>query len=198
MKFSYTIATVPRRRSSYGFRESAQWRRRKRPKTKQYYLPIYIFLSSLVVAVPVWLWNETLTNSILSSHFFRWILYLNITMCVNSWAHFFGTKPYDKYIRPIESNLLSFLIVGEGWHNYHHTFPWDYQAAEYGLHYSLTTFLIELSSYLGLAHDLKSASQQTVEKRRLRTGNVPLKGQPIDYNSNGNNNNNRFLLRYTL
>nr|CAI5842794.1 unnamed protein product [Callosobruchus analis] len=137
---------------------------------KKYYLPLYIILNTIIVAVPVWLWNETTLNSLFVAYFFRYMLFLNIMCCVNSWAHFYGSKPYDKYMRPVESDLLSFLVVGEGWHNYHHTFPFDYQAGELGLHYSLTTCMIELSSYFGLAYDLKIASKQTIQKRILRTG----------------------------
>nr|CAH7767489.1 unnamed protein product [Callosobruchus chinensis] len=63
---------------------------------KKYYLPLYIVLNSMIVAVPMWLWNETAINSLFASYFFRYILFFNITCCVNSWAHFFGSKPYDK------------------------------------------------------------------------------------------------------
>jgi len=40
--------------------------------------------------------------------------------------------------------------VGEGWHNYHHVFPWDYKAAELG-NYSvnLTTGFIDLFAKIG-------------------------------------------------
>ncbi|CAG7833729.1 unnamed protein product, partial [Allacma fusca] len=45
-------------------------------------------------------------------------------------AHFYGYKPYDTSITPVESKLVSILAAGEGWHNYHHAFPRDYKAAE--------------------------------------------------------------------
>ncbi|VEN64464.1 unnamed protein product [Callosobruchus maculatus] len=77
---------------------------------KKYYLPLYIILNSIIVAVPVWMWNETVVNSIFSSYFFRYILFFNITCCVNSWAHFYGSKPYDRYIRP--SGIKSVILPG--------------------------------------------------------------------------------------
>lgn len=68
-------------------------------------------------------------------------------------------------ISPVENAIVSFLASGEGWHNYHHAFPWDYKAAELG-NYSLniTTAFIDFFAYLGLAYDLKTASPDTIKK----------------------------------
>ena len=62
--------------------------------------------------------------------FFRWIITLHITWCVNSVAHTFGTRPYRPNEKPTEIAPVSFFSGGEGWHNYHHAFPWDYAATE--------------------------------------------------------------------
>lgn len=63
------------------------------------------------------------------------------------------------------------LAIGEGWHNYHHTFPWDYKAAELGTYSkNFTTAFIDLMAKLGLAYDLKSVSEEMVRKRVERTG----------------------------
>jgi len=35
-----------------------------------------------------------------------------------------------------EAPIVSLLAMGEGWHNYHHVFPWDYKTGEFG-NYSL-------------------------------------------------------------
>jgi stearoyl-CoA desaturase (delta-9 desaturase) len=47
-------------------------------------------------------------------------------------------------IQPSANALVSIFAMGEGWHKYHHTFPWDYKAAELG-NYTLnaTTFLLD-------------------------------------------------------
>lgn len=67
--------------------------------------------------------------------------------------------------------MVSVLALGEGWHNYHHTFPWDYKAAELG-QYSLnfSTCLIDTFAKIGWAYDLKSVSPEMVKKRVKRTG----------------------------
>lgn len=63
------------------------------------------------------------------------------------------------------------MTIGEGWHNYHHVFPWDYKAAELG-NYALnfTTSFIDFFAWLGWAYDLKVVSDPMICKRALRTG----------------------------
>lgn len=60
---------------------------------------------------------------------------------------------------------------GEGWHNYHHVFPWDYKAAELG-NYSgnFTTAFIDFFAFIGQAYDLKTVPVAMIEKRAARTG----------------------------
>lgn len=72
-------------------------------------------------------------------------------------------------ITSTDNASVSFITFGEGWHNYHHVFPWDYKAAEFGNYrLNFTTALIDFCAYLGLAYDLKIASADMVKKRILR------------------------------
>lgn len=66
---------------------------------------------------------------------------------------------------------MAFVTSGEGWHNYHHVFPWDYKAAELG-NYSMnmTTMAIDFFARLGLAYDLKTVPEHVVRNRVKRTG----------------------------
>lgn len=73
-------------------------------------------------------------------------------------------------MKPVESKLVSFFSIGEGWHNYHHSFPWDYRAAELGVRYSITTLVIDILAAVGLAYDLRVAPYTMVELRALRKG----------------------------
>lgn len=82
----------------------------------------------------------------------------------------YSPKKTFRFIMPTESTLVGFVALGEGWHNYHHSFPWDYRAAELGSKYCLTTYVIDFLSYFGLAYDLKSAPFTMIQKRILRTG----------------------------
>lgn len=46
--------------------------------------------------IPVYFWNEKWINGLFVSTFLRYVIVLNMTSLVNSAAHAFGSKPYDK------------------------------------------------------------------------------------------------------
>lgn len=63
------------------------------------------------------------------------------------------------------------LAVGEGFHNYHHVFPWDYKCAEFGNYTcNTTTAFIDLMAKIGWAYDLKTVSESVIKNRIQRTG----------------------------
>lgn len=66
--------------------------------------------------------------------------------------------------------FVAFFAVGEGWHNYHHAFPWDYRASELGSPLNITGFLIDLLAQVGLVYDRKEATHNMVKNRVYRTG----------------------------
>lgn len=138
---------------------------------KKYYKPLYaIFALAIPILTPVYLWKENIFCSFFVSYMTRYIIVLNVTWLVNSAAHVFGTKPYDRTMRPVECALVSLVTAGEGWHNYHHAFPWDYRAAELGMKFNFTTFVINQLARFGLVYDLKTAPYSIVEHRIHRTG----------------------------
>lgn len=105
-----------------------------------------------------------------------------------------GNKPYDKEISPVENLAVSLAALGEGWHNYHHVFPWDYKTSELGMtfhtqltqytsnlcnvinslsgngKFNPTTAFIDFFAKLGWAYDLKSVSPNMVARRAHRSG----------------------------
>lgn len=102
----------------------------------------------------------------------RYVLSLNFTWSVNSAAHIWGYKPYDKKIKPAENLAVALVAMGEGWHNYHHVFPWDYKAAELG-NYSVnvTTMVLDMFAKIGWAYDMKQPSKELVRRVMEKNGN---------------------------
>merc|ERR1719461_2355248 len=84
--------------------------------------------------------------------------------------HFWGDRPYDEHVNPAENRLVSLLAGGEGFHNYHHTFPHDYSASEWRWGLNVTTFFIDSMAWCGLAWGRRSVSREAVEARKIRTG----------------------------
>ncbi|KAG6802466.1 acyl-CoA Delta(11) desaturase isoform X1 [Apis mellifera caucasica] len=131
-------------------------------------MPLLCFV--IPVGVPCYFWNEQFINS-WYNNLARYVFCLNMTWLVNSAAHMWGMRPYDVNIGPTENLIVSMLVCGEGWHNYHHVFPWDYKAAELGGYKTnLTTAFIDFCALLGQAYDLKTVSEEMIAKRIARTG----------------------------
>ncbi|XP_076673214.1 acyl-CoA Delta-9 desaturase [Andrena cerasifolii] len=131
-------------------------------------MPICCFL--IPMWVPCYFWNEKPMNSWYAT-LFRYTLTLNLTWLVNSAAHIWGMKPYDQTIGPTENLSVAICAIGEGWHNYHHVFPWDYKAAELGNYRTnFTTAFIDFCARMGWAYDMKTVPAEVVMKRAARTG----------------------------
>lgn len=63
---------------------------------------------------------------------------------------------------PVESMFVALMAVGEGWHNYHHAFPWDYRASELGMPLNLTCFFIDWLAKFGVIYDRREATSNMV------------------------------------
>ncbi|XP_076284622.1 acyl-CoA Delta-9 desaturase-like [Lasioglossum baleicum] len=81
-------------------------------------------------------------------------------------------------IGPAENIGVAVCALGEGRHNYHHVFPWDYKAAELG-HYrtNFTTAFIDFFGKIGWAYDMKVVPSAVVQKRASRIGDGSIYGQ---------------------
>lgn len=71
---------------------------------------------------------------------------------------------------PVENVYVSMFGLGEGWHNYHHSFPWDYRAAEFGQYFNLTTMVIDFCEEMGWVWDKKYATPAMVRSRATKRG----------------------------
>ncbi|CAK9302480.1 unnamed protein product [Gordionus sp. m RMFG-2023] len=137
---------------------------------KKYYLPLVILIGVIFPTFLPTLWGESAWRAFFVSGISRYVMVLHATWLVNSLAHLFGNKPYDQQINPAESLPVCILAIGEGFHNYHHTFPHDYSTSEFGVTLNVTTFFINCMAKIGWAYDLKKVSHKAVTSRKLRTG----------------------------
>lgn len=67
-------------------------------------------------------------------------------------------------------NVNTFLIQES--HNFHHVFPFDYRASEFGSFttWNLGAFFIDACAKLGLVYDRKFATSEMIERRVRKTG----------------------------
>ncbi|KAK8768716.1 acyl-CoA Delta-9 desaturase-like isoform X1 [Amblyomma americanum] len=138
---------------------------------RKFYVPLVTFFCFILPTwVPMWLVGETFWNAHLVNAMLRYTVSLHMTWLVNSAAHTWGYRPYDKDIHPTENPAISFGLFGEGFHNFHHTFPQDYKSSEFGPLLNPATIFIDLMAKIGQAYDLKTTPKHLIEKRIERTG----------------------------
>nr|CAD7449991.1 unnamed protein product [Timema bartmani] len=132
-------------------------------------LPLVCFV--LPTWVPIYFWNEDPWTSWYVASILRYTLSLNLTWLVNSAAHIWGTRPFDKNISATDNVPVAVMAFGEGWHNYHHAFPWDYKAGELGNYRTnFSTGFIDMFAKIGWAYDLKTVSPEMIKRRAKRSG----------------------------
>nr|AIM40220.1 desaturase [Cydia pomonella] len=132
----------------------------------------------LPTIIPVYFWEETLSTAY-HVNILRFILCLNFTGLINSAAHVFGNRPYDKEVMATENDSVMLLTLGEGSHNYHHVFPWDYRAAELGSWFNFSKTFIDFFALIGWAYDLKTADRKIIISRVERTGDGSYEGKEM-------------------
>ena len=91
----------------------------------------------------------------------------HLTWFINSLAHYWGERTYSKEHTAVDNFVIAFLTVGEGYHNYHHTFPSDYRNGVRWYHFDPTKWTIFMLSKLGLASNLRRFNSFTIRKRLL-------------------------------
>jgi len=117
-----------------------------------------------------WHFNPTFHLSEINAQNRAQVRSLKTTLALVTTFWKFPMKFFFRRIGPTEQPFVSFVALGEGWHNYHHTFPWDYKTAELGVGLNWTAHFLRFCQFLGLAYDLKSPSIDLVNKVATKYG----------------------------
>ncbi len=97
----------------------------------------------------------------------RLVVSQHVTYLINSIAHIWGRQPYSRDSSARDNTLLALVTYGEGYHNYHHAFQWDYRNGIRCWHFDPTKWMIKLFSLVGLTYDLKRCNHEQIEKAKL-------------------------------
>jgi stearoyl-CoA desaturase (delta-9 desaturase) len=124
-------------------------------------------------------WGEDAWTAFLVAGVLRYTLVLHSTFLVNSLAHYDGGRPYDPKARARESTIVALLTMGEGWHNWHHKYPFDYAAAEHHwLHaYNPTMLMLDALAAVNGVYDRKRAVN-VWKRERAASGCAERQGAP--------------------
>jgi stearoyl-CoA desaturase (delta-9 desaturase) len=137
---------------------------------KKYYLWFAPLMSYIVPGVVAHLcWGERLWTGILFTGFTRYTLLLHATWCINSLTHAYGGRPYDGKEMATENRFTAFFALGEGWHNWHHTFAHDYATSELGAlqQWNPTKVFIDIMAFFGLVWGRKRATKMWEARKQL-------------------------------
>ncbi len=106
--------------------------------------------------------------SLLLAGLLRLVLSQHVTYLINSLAHMWGHQPYSTESSARDNGILAFITYGEGYHNYHHTFQWDYRNGVMWWHWDPTKWMIRCLACIGLTRDLKRCNPGQIEAARLK------------------------------
>ncbi|UMM38240.1 hypothetical protein L5515_009742 [Caenorhabditis briggsae] len=135
------------------------------------YLPLVgIFCFALPTFIPVYFWGESALIAFYTAALFRYTFTLHATWCINSVSHWIGWQPYDHQASSVDNLWTSVAAVGEGGHNYHHTFPQDYRTSEHAEFLNWTRVLIDVGATLGLVYDRKTTAEEVIERQCKKFG----------------------------
>jgi stearoyl-CoA desaturase (delta-9 desaturase) len=109
----------------------------------------------------------------------RLVFVYHVTFSINSVAHIVGSQPYSDRNTSRDSLVTAFLSLGEGYHNFHHTFPVDYRNGVRKRDFDPSKWTIRAASLIGLARNLRRTPNQIVIRARLRMEARTLEKQPV-------------------
>lgn len=131
------------------------------------YYPLWIILAN--VGLPAffgWLVGDVV-GTLLLAGLLRLVLSHHFTFFINSLCHMFGTRPYTDTNTARDNPILAIFTWGEGYHNYHHYFQYDYRNGVKWWQYDPTKWAIYALSKIGLTWDLKRIPDVTIQHAQV-------------------------------
>ncbi len=133
---------------------------------RRHYLALLLAMN-IGVPVLIGLVHGDVMGCLLLLGFLRLVLSQQFTYLINSAAHFWGKRTYDPNQTARDNWFIALFTYGEGYHNYHHTFAWDYRNGVRWYHYDPTKWLIKVMQWCRLASDLRQCSSYRIEMTRV-------------------------------
>jgi stearoyl-CoA desaturase (Delta-9 desaturase) len=131
----------------------------------RYYMAISLAFN-LGVPLILGLMSGRVIGMLLWAGLLRIVVVHHMTFFINSLAHMWGSQPWSNDHSARDNGVLAFFTFGEGYHNFHHTFPGDYRNGYRWYQFDPTKWLIWTLSLVGLAYDLKRSPLERRLKRR--------------------------------
>jgi len=142
----------------------------------KYYWPIAIGLSFLLPTAIGAYFGRPL-GGLLWGGFLRVTLVHHFTFFINSLCHFAGKRPFEPESTARDSWWVAFFTFGEGFHNFHHKFQWDYRNGIRWYDFDPGKWMIKFLSWFGLTTDLRQVEEYIILKARFQGLKESLQSQ---------------------
>ena len=126
-----------------------------------YYIPMVLLTNVGFTALIGWAVGD-IWGVMLMAGLVRLVLNHHFTFFINSLAHMWGTQPYTDENTARDNPVLAFFTWGEGYHNFHHIFQYDYRNGVKWWQFDPTKWLILVLSKVGLTYNLKRIPTLTI------------------------------------
>ena len=137
----------------------------------------HFLIGAVVATIPLWLglalgdfWGFVIVTVLL-----RIVLTHHTTFLINSAAHVFGSRPYSEDSSARDNWILAPLTYGEGYHNFHHTWQWDYRNGHRWYHWDSTKWILGGLGWMGLVREFRRVPSAAIERARIETEAVQLR-----------------------
>jgi len=136
---------------------------------------IAVLVSFALPASLGFLWNgwRGALGAFLIAGVARIVVLQHCTFLINSACHTIGRQPYSTKCSARDSFFLALFTFGEGYHNYHHEFQYDYRNGVKPWQIDPTKWIIWMLSKLRLVRGLRRASADKIRSaQRENEGRV--------------------------
>ena len=111
--------------------------------------------------------NGSILGMILIAGICRIVLVHHVTFFINSLCHIWGKQTYTDSNTARDNGILALFTFGEGYHNYHHIFEYDYRNGIKWWHYDPTKWLIKSFSFIGWTRNLRKCPEDKIQQAKF-------------------------------
>jgi stearoyl-CoA desaturase (Delta-9 desaturase) len=146
----------------------------------RYYLSIALSVGAAVPLLVGYLLGDA-WGCLLLAGVTRTVIVHHSTFLINSICHFVGNRPYSLKDTARDNFFVAFLTYGEGYHNFHHQFPYDYRNGIRWYQWDPTKWSIKVLSIIGWVDQLRQAPEKKIFNARVRVQKQLIQEKLIRY-----------------
>lgn len=135
----------------------------------QFYVPLAFAVGFGLPTLIGYVWGgwQAALGAFLISGVARTVFVHHMTFCINSLCHWIGDRPYSSKCSARDSFLMALFTFGEGYHNYHHEFQYDYRNGVKPWQFDPTKWTIWLLNKVGMAKKLRTVPEEIIVKAQI-------------------------------